>query len=48
MGRRTLPHQLFDDDDVANYLANVERALDSAAPGLDAWDPDRWNRRRPG
>ena len=27
-GRRTLPHQLFGREDVAAYLANVERALD--------------------
>ena len=26
--RRTLPHQLFGRDDVASFLANVERALD--------------------
>ena len=33
-GRRTLPHQLFGRDDVAAYLANVERALDAAVDEL--------------
>jgi cytochrome P450 len=28
-GRRTLPHQLFGREDVANFLANVERAVDA-------------------
>ena len=35
-GRRTLPHQLFGRDDVAAYLANVERALDAAIDELGA------------
>ena len=30
VGRRTLPHELFDSDNVTTYLANVERALDAA------------------
>jgi cytochrome P450 len=34
VGRRTLPHQLFGRDDVATYLANVERALDSTVEEL--------------
>ncbi len=34
VGRRTLPHQLFGRDDVATYLANVERALDSTVDEL--------------
>jgi len=29
-GRRTLPHQLFGRDDVADYLAHVEKALDAS------------------
>ncbi len=29
VGRRTLPHELFGREDVACYLANVDRALDS-------------------
>jgi cytochrome P450 len=36
-GRRTLPHQLFGRDDVAAYLAHVERALDAA---LDELGPE--------
>jgi cytochrome P450 len=35
-GRRTLPHQLFGRDDVAAYLANVERALDDTVLELGA------------
>ena len=35
-GRRTLPHQLFGRDDVATYLANVERALDDTVIELGA------------
>ena len=34
LGRRTLPHQLFGRDDVADYLANVERALDATVVEL--------------
>jgi cytochrome P450 len=34
VGRRTLPHQLFGRDDVADYLANVERALDATVAEL--------------
>jgi cytochrome P450 len=34
LGRRTLPHQLFGRDDVADYLANVERALDATITEL--------------
>ena len=34
LGRRTLPHQLFGRDDVAAYLGNVERALDTAIDEL--------------
>ncbi len=34
VGRRTLPHQLFGRDDVASYLANVERALDAVVEEL--------------
>ena len=33
-GRRTLPHLLFGRDDVATYLANVERALDDTVVEL--------------
>jgi len=33
-GRRTLPHALFSKDDVASYLANLERALDVALDEL--------------
>ena len=41
VGRRTLPHQLFGRDDVATYLTNVERALDSAVEELgEAGDVD--------
>ena len=41
VGRRTLPHQLFGRDDVATYLANVERALDAAVDELgDAGEVD--------
>jgi cytochrome P450 len=36
VGRRTLPHQLFGRDDVASYLANVHRALDTAVDELGA------------
>jgi cytochrome P450 len=36
VGRRTLPHQLFGRDDVADYLANVERALDATIEELRA------------
>jgi cytochrome P450 len=32
--RRTLPHQLFGRDDVASFLANVERALDETLDEL--------------
>ena len=35
-GRRTLPHQLFGREDVAAYLANVERALDDTIVELGA------------
>ena len=35
-GRRTLPHQLFGREDVAAYLANVERALDDTVLELGA------------
>jgi cytochrome P450 len=34
VGRRTLPHQLFGRDDVADYLSNVERALDATVAEL--------------
>jgi cytochrome P450 len=34
-GRRTLPHELFRRDDVANYLDNVAWAVDVAAGELD-------------
>src|SRR5580704_422091 len=34
VGRRTLPHQLFGRDDVASYLTNVERALDTTVDEL--------------
>jgi cytochrome P450 len=34
VGRRTLPHQLFGRDDVADYLSNVERALDATVTEL--------------
>jgi cytochrome P450 len=33
-GRRVLPHDLFARDDVANYLANLHRALDAELAGL--------------
>lgn len=33
-GRRTLPHQLFGRDDVAAYLANLDRALDDQVAEL--------------
>ncbi len=35
-GRRTLPHQLFGRDDVASFLANVDRALDTTVDELGA------------
>jgi cytochrome P450 len=35
LGRRTLPHQLFGRDDVADYLANVERALSATVEELE-------------
>ncbi|MCU1351807.1 MAG: cytochrome [Acidimicrobiales bacterium] len=35
-GRRTLPHALFGRDDVAGYLANLERALDATVDELGA------------
>jgi hypothetical protein len=34
VGRRTLPHQLFGRDDVADYLTNVEWALDATVAEL--------------
>ena len=34
-GRRTLPHELFGRDDVATYLAHLERSLDDALAELD-------------
>ena len=34
VGRRTLPHQLFGRDDVADYLTNVERALGATVADL--------------
>ena len=34
VGRRTLPHQLFGRDDVADYLAHVEEALDTSVEEL--------------
>jgi cytochrome P450 len=34
-GRRVLPHDLFARDDVANYLANLRRALDVEMSALD-------------
>ncbi|MGH9207610.1 MAG: cytochrome P450, partial [Acidimicrobiales bacterium] len=35
-GRRTLPHALFGREDVAAYLANLERALDATVDELGA------------
>jgi cytochrome P450 len=34
VGRRTLPHQLFGRDDVADYLTNVQRALGATVADL--------------
>ena len=47
-GRRTIPHALFARDDVARYLANLERAVDLSCDELGArgrLDAFGWTRR---